>query len=134
MENLVCWLLTIMPYGRLTARCTGSCGSRFRRRSRRPSHGVAGTVRLVHMEEGEATAIRVPSSVLFGGKTHRVLYGALSRALRRFSPDLLLVNSEPEGFAALQVAALCANAASATRDIRRRGENMPYGRGTNRIL
>jgi glycosyltransferase involved in cell wall biosynthesis len=71
----------------------------------------------------------IPSSVLFNGKTHRVLYGALPRALRRFTPDLLLVNSEPEGFAALQAAVLCAMLQHPPQLVFQTWRNMAYGKG-----
>jgi len=80
--------------------------------------------------QSEATPLRViPSSVLFKGKAHRVLYGALLRAVCEFSPDLLLVNSEPEGFAAFQAAALCAGLRDAPRLVFQTWRNMAYGRG-----
>jgi len=76
----------------------------------------------------ESSSLRViPSPVLFMGKTHRVVYGALASAMRSLQPDLLWVNSEPEGFAALQAALLCSLRSNAPGLVFETWRNIPYG-------
>jgi glycosyltransferase involved in cell wall biosynthesis len=70
----------------------------------------------------------VPSAVLFGGKTHRNLYCALSRELRSIDPDILLVNSEPEGFLAAQAVWLNRRHHLKTALVFTTWRNMDYGR------
>jgi glycosyltransferase involved in cell wall biosynthesis len=60
-----------------------------------------------HFEEEHEGLNIVSSRVLFKGKTHRNIYPRLAGQLHSFRPDILLVNSEPEGFLALQAVLLC---------------------------
>jgi glycosyltransferase involved in cell wall biosynthesis len=53
-------------------------------------------------EPEDGTMKVFPSKTLFTGRSHRVLYLALARVLKRFQPDILYVNSEPEGYLGVQ--------------------------------
>jgi glycosyltransferase involved in cell wall biosynthesis len=54
--------------------------------------------------EPEKSTLRVvPSDTFFDGKSHRVIYRNLPRILAVEKPDVVYVNSEPEGFLAWQV-------------------------------
>lgn len=77
----------------------------------------------------ESTLRVVPSSVAFSGKTHRNLYARLGMALRSVQPDILLVNSEPEGFLALQAVTLCRMMRMRSALVFTTWRNLPYGRG-----
>jgi glycosyltransferase involved in cell wall biosynthesis len=57
-------------------------------------------------EPEESTLPVFPSRTLFTGRSHRVLYVSLARHLRRLRPDILYVNSEPEGYLAWQAVML----------------------------
>jgi glycosyltransferase involved in cell wall biosynthesis len=84
--------------------------------------------------EPESSAVNViPSGVFFKGKSHRVIYRALSAALHSTSPDLLLVNAEPEGFAAFQAVLLSSSLRSRPKVIFETWRNIPYGRGGERF-
>ncbi len=69
----------------------------------------------------------IPSSLLFGGKPHRNFYCRLARELRTFRPDILLVNSEPEGFLACQAIFLCGIFRLETEVLFTTWRNMRYG-------
>jgi len=65
--------------------------------------------------EKEGGGLRVfATKTLFGGRSHRALYYSLSAVLKRVQPDIIYLNSEPEGFLAWQGAILrdriCASA------------------------
>jgi glycosyltransferase involved in cell wall biosynthesis len=67
--------------------------------------------------------------VIFGGKTHRNLYRGLLQEVRSFRPDVLLVNSEPEGFLAMQAALVREAVSRKPALVFTTWRNMAYGRG-----
>jgi len=69
----------------------------------------------------------VPSRLMFGGKTHRNLYCSLQRELRTFRPDILFMNSEPEGFLAAQAVLLSRLLRLKPALVFTTWRNMPYG-------
>jgi glycosyltransferase involved in cell wall biosynthesis len=69
----------------------------------------------------------VSSKTLFNGKPHRLLYCGLMREVQSFHPDLLLVNSEPEGFLAMQALLSTMRTASKPALLLTTWRNMPYG-------
>jgi glycosyltransferase involved in cell wall biosynthesis len=76
----------------------------------------------------EPSSLRViPLAVCFRGKSHRVVYRGLASTLHELRPDILWVNSEPEGFAAFQAALLCSMRSAAPRLIFETWRNIPYG-------
>lgn len=69
----------------------------------------------------------VPSPVLFGGRTHRNVYLRLFHEVRAFRPDILLVNSEPEGFLAMQATLVRETVPRKPALVFTTWRNMPYG-------
>jgi len=84
-----------------------------------------GVVNRFEAEKGELKVLSSP--LLFGGKTHRNLYTRLGHELRTFHPDILLLNSEPEGFLALQGVLLCRFYAPNAALLFTTWRNLPYG-------
>lgn len=57
--------------------------------------------------EPENTSLKVvPASTLFTGKSHRAIYPRLAAILKKYNPDVLFVNAEPESFLAWQTSRL----------------------------
>jgi glycosyltransferase involved in cell wall biosynthesis len=83
---------------------------------------------LAQRPAGSAASI-VASPVIFGGRTHRNLYCGLFDEVRSFRPDILLVNSEPEGFLAMQAALVRETVSRKPALVFTTWRNMPYGRG-----
>lgn len=84
--------------------------------------------------EPEGSPLPVNSSrTLFTSRSHRVLYFSLGKLLKELQPDILYVNSEPEGYLAWQAVKLCAQICPAAkviidswRNINYRGKRFPY--------
>ena len=76
-----------------------------------------------------SSATTVPSRTFFTGKTHRALYVRLWREVREFQPQVLLVNSEPEGFLAWQAAIVCGLSRKNPALVVTTWRNMRYGEG-----
>lgn len=57
-------------------------------------------------DHGEPMLRVIPVKGVFEGKSHRVFYPALGRYVKSIRPDIIYVNSEPEGFLASQGALL----------------------------
>ena len=54
-------------------------------------------------EPEESASLHIhPTKVLFGNRTHRVLYRELFRLVGQLKPDILYVDAEPENYAAVQ--------------------------------
>lgn len=77
----------------------------------------------------EASLSVIPSHAVFGGKTHRNVYRHLFREVRSFRPDILLVNSEPEGFLAMQAALVREAVSRKPALVFTTWRNMAYGQG-----
>lgn len=113
------------------------------------SAGDRGLYRALHRQENLEVTLLVPSvwqehygrarfepeestfpvyscKTLFMGRTHRVLYLSLVRYLKRLRPDILYVNSEPEGYLAWQAVLLRRRLSPATRVVFDSWRNMDY--------
>lgn len=60
----------------------------------------------IHFQPEDGTLQVRPVRTYFTGRTHRALYPSLGKILRRIRPDILYVNSEPEGYLAWQAVRL----------------------------
>jgi glycosyltransferase involved in cell wall biosynthesis len=84
--------------------------------------------------EPEVSSLPVHSSkTLFTSRSHRVMYFSLGKLFKRLQPDILYVNSEPEGYLAWQSvklrAQICPEAKviiDSWRNIDYRGKGFPY--------
>jgi glycosyltransferase involved in cell wall biosynthesis len=84
--------------------------------------------------EPEVSSLPVHSGkTLFTSRSHRVMYFSLGKLLKRLQPDILYVNSEPEGYLAWQSvklrARICPEAKviiDSWRNIDYRGKGFPY--------
>ena len=84
--------------------------------------------------EPEASSLPVyKSKTLFTSRSHRVMYFSLGKLLKELQPDILYVNSEPEGYLAWQAVKLrsqiCPGAKviiDSWRNIDYRGKRFPY--------
>ncbi len=84
--------------------------------------------------EPEASSLPVyKSRTLFTSRSHRVMYLSLGKLLKELQPDILYINSEPEGYLAWQAvklrAKICPEAkliVDSWRNIDYRGRRFPY--------
>ncbi|MGB2958249.1 MAG: glycosyltransferase, partial [Bacteroidota bacterium] len=67
-----------------------------------------------------------PTPTRFSGKSHRALYSAMLRSVRKIKPDLLFLNAEPESFASAQAALIVSRFSPGTRFVFMSWRNQDY--------